>query len=168
MLTLIAPRHPERGAAIADELRGLGFACALRSRGERPERGVEIYICDTLGELGLFYRLAGVVLAGKSFVGEGGQNPIEPAKLGCAILHGPRVANFVDVYALLDEAGGAATVTDADDLAAMLISLFADPGRLRAMARAAAKAVEAQGGAADRVMRAIAPLLPADEPPAAA
>ena len=59
-------------------------------------------------------------------------------------------------------------MTDADDLAAMLISLFADPGRLRAMARAAAKTVEAQGGAADRVMRAIAPLLPADEPPAAA
>ena len=56
------------GAAIADELRGLGFACALRSRGERPERGVDIYICDTLGELGLFYRLAGVVLAGKSFM----------------------------------------------------------------------------------------------------
>jgi 3-deoxy-D-manno-octulosonic-acid transferase len=168
VLTLIAPRHPERGAAIAAELRGLGFACALRSRGERPERGVDIYICDTLGELGLFYRLAGVVLVGKSFVGAGGQNPIEPAKLGCAILHGPRVANFADVYALLDEGGGAATVTDADDLAAMLISLFADPGRLRAMARAAAKTVEAQGGAADRVMRAIAPLLPADEPPGAA
>jgi len=70
-------------------------------------------------------------LAGKSFVGEGGQNPIEPAKLGCAILHGPHVANFIDVYALLDEAGGAAIVTDADDLAAILISLFADPGRLR-------------------------------------
>jgi 3-deoxy-D-manno-octulosonic-acid transferase len=168
VLTLIAPRHPERGAAIADELRGLGFVCALRSRGEGPGRGVDIYICDTLGELGLFYRLAGVVLAGKSFIGEGGQNPIEPAKLGCAILHGPRVANFIDVYALLDEAGGATTVTGADDLAAILISLFADPGRLRAMARAAAKVVEAQGGAADRVMRALAPLLPAGKPPEAA
>ena len=168
MLTLIAPRHPERGAAIADEIRGLGLTCAVRSRGERPERGVDVYICDTFGELGLFYRLAGVVLVGKSFVGEGGQNPIEPAKFGCAILHGPRIGNFIDAYALLDEAGGAATVADADDLAATLISLFADPGRLRAMARAAAKAVEAQGGAADRVMRAIAPLLPAAQPPAAA
>ena len=168
MLTLVAPRHPERGAEIADELRALGLTCALRSRGERPERGVDVYICDTLGELGLFYRLAGVVLAGKSFVREGGQNPIEAAKLGCAILHGPNVANFTDVYALLDESGGAATVTGADDLAATLVALFADPGRLRVMARAAAKAVEAQGGAADRVMRAIAPLLPADEPPAAA
>ena len=59
-----------------------------------------------MGELGLFYRLAGVVMVGKSFVGEGGQNPIEPAKLASAILHGPHVANFADVYALLDEAGG--------------------------------------------------------------
>ena len=168
VLTLVAPRHPDRGEAIADELRRLGLACALRSRGERPQRGVEIYVCDTLGELGLFYRLAGVVLAGKSFGGGGGQNPIEPAKLGCAILHGPRIGNFLDVYALLDEAGGAATVGGADELAVTLIALFADPGRLRAMARAAAKAVEAQGGAADRIMRAIAPLTPADGPLAAA
>jgi len=168
VLTLIAPRHPHRGAAIADELGRLGFNCALRSRGEGPTSGVEVYVCDTLGELGLFYRLAGVVLAGKSFVGEGGQNPIEPARLGCAILHGPRVANFVDVYALLDAAGGAATVADAEELAATLTALFADPGRLRAMARAAAKAVETEGGAAERIMQAIAPLMRTDEPPAAA
>ena len=94
-------------------MRALGFSCALRSRGERPERGVEIYVCDTMGELGLFYRLAGVVMVGKSFVGEGGQNPIEPAKLASAVLHGPDVANFLDVYALLDEAGGAALARDA-------------------------------------------------------
>jgi len=168
VLTLIAPRHPDRGEAIAAELKALGFACALRSRGERPQRGVEIYICDTLGELGLFYRLAGVVLGGKSFVGEGGQNPIEPAKLGCAILHGPRVGNFVDVYALLDAAGGAAAVGNADQLATTLLTLFDDPGRLRAMGRAAVKAVEAQGGAADRIMAAVARLLPDDQPSAAA
>ncbi len=69
-----------------------------------------------MGELGLFYRLAGVVMVGKSFVGEGGQNPIEPAKLASAILHGPHVANFADVYALLDEAGGAALARDAEEL----------------------------------------------------
>ncbi len=168
VLTLIAPRHADRGEAIRDELTALGLRCALRSRGERPERGVEIYICDTMGELGLFYRLAGVVMVGKSFVGEGGQNPIEAAKLACAVLHGPRVANFVDVYGLLDESGGAAMVRDSEDLAAMLTSLFADPTRLRAMARAAAKAVEAQGGAADRVMQALSPFLSAPEPPATA
>jgi 3-deoxy-D-manno-octulosonic-acid transferase len=168
VLTLIAPRHAERGEVIAEELRALGLRCALRSRGERPERGAEIYICDTMGELGLFYRLAGVVMVGKSFVSEGGQNPIEAAKLACAVLHGPHVGNFVDVYGLLDDTGGAAMARDADELARMLTTLFADPARLRAMARAAAKAVEAQGGAADRVMQALSPILPAGEPPAAA
>ena len=60
-----------------------------------------------MGELGVFYRLAGVVFLGKSLTGEGGQNPIEPAKLGSAILHGPNVGNFADVYEGLDAAGGA-------------------------------------------------------------
>lgn len=167
-LTLIAPRHPARGEAILAELQAMGLNCALRSRGERPERETEIYICDTMGELGLFYRLAGVVMVGKSFACEGGQNPIEPARLACAILHGPNVGNFVDVYALLDEAGGAALTRDADELAAMLLALFEDPARLRSMARAAAHAVETQGGAADRIMKALAPFLLAAQPPAAA
>ena len=73
-----------------------------------------------MGELGLFYRLAGIVMVGKSFVGGGGQNPIEAAKLASAILHGPQVANFVEVYALLDEAGGAARRTTRKNSAAML------------------------------------------------
>ena len=167
-LTLIAPRHPARGEAILAELQGYGLNCALRSRGDKPERETAIYICDTMGELGLFYRLAGVVMVGKSFVGGGGQNPIEAAKLAFAILHGPQVANFSDVYALLDEAGGAALARDAEELAAMLAALFADPARLRAMARAAARAVETQGGAADRVIQALGPFLPAANPPAPA
>ncbi len=167
-LTLIAPRHPARGAAILAELQAMGLNCALRSRGERPQRDTAIYICDTMGELGIFYRLAGVVMVGKSFNREGGQNPIEAAKLACAILHGPHVGNFLDVYALLDEAGGAALTNDADELAEMLLALFADPSRLRAMARAAAGAVETQGGAADRIMHALGPMLPAAPQPALA
>jgi 3-deoxy-D-manno-octulosonic-acid transferase len=142
-------------------LQGLGFACALRSRGERPGRDASIYICDTIGELGLFYRLAGIVLVGRSLTGAGGQNPIEPAKLACAILHGPQVANFADVYALLDAGGGAALTRDAGELAATLQALFADSARLRAMARAAARAVERQAGAVDRAMTAIGPRLAA-------
>ncbi|HEY1940523.1 MAG TPA: 3-deoxy-D-manno-octulosonic acid transferase [Roseiarcus sp.] len=167
-LTLIAPRHPSRGEAILAELQAMGLNCALRSRGERPQRDTAIYICDTMGELGVFYRLAGVVMIGKSFNREGGQNPIEAAKLACAILHGPHVGNFLDVYALLDEAGGAALTNDADELAEMLLALFADPSRLRAMARAAASAVETQGGAADRIMQALGPMLRSARLPALA
>ena len=118
---------------------------ALARRAART-RNATIYICDTIGELGLFYRLAGIVLVGKSLTGAGGQNPIEPAKLASAILHGPHVANFADVYALLDAGGGAALTRDADELAATLQALFADSARLRAMARAAAE----DGGAPGR------------------
>ena len=161
LLTMIAPRHPNRGVEIAETLRARGLDCALRSRGAEP--GAEaIYICDTMGELGLFYRLAGVVFLGKSLFPDaagGGQNPIEPAKLASAILHGPYVANFADAYALLDSAGGAASVRDADELAGALAGLFTDGGKLRAMTRAAAHAVESQTGALERTLRAIGPYL---------
>ena len=93
-LTLIAPRHPERGEAILRQLEGQGLICALRSRGDPIRPGTAVYVCDTIGELGLFYRLAGVVFVGKSFVAGGGQNPIEPARLASAILHGPMVGEF--------------------------------------------------------------------------
>jgi 3-deoxy-D-manno-octulosonic-acid transferase len=160
LLTLIAPRHPRRGVEIAADLQSLGLHCTLRSRGGQPGPETAVYICDTIGELGLFYRLAGVVFVGKSFVSSGGQNPIEPAKLASAILHGPQVANFADVYALLDSAGGAALVHDAPELAQALGALFADGARLRAMARAAAQVVESQVGAGERMLQAIEPYLP--------
>jgi len=159
-LTLIAPRHPRRGPKIAAQLRELGLGCVLRSAGGRPGPDTAVYVCDTIGELGLFYRLAGVVFLGKSLAPGGGQNPIEAAKLGCAILHGPLVANFADVYALLDAAGGACEVGDARALAGTLAALFADGARLRAMARAAAGVVETQAGALDRLVEAVEPYLP--------
>jgi len=161
LVTLIAPRHPSRGAAIAEQLRARGFTCGLRSRGDELAHA-PIYICDTMGELGLFYRLAGVVFLGKSLgagAEGGGQNPIEPAKLACAILHGPHVANFSEAYELLDATGGAASVADAGELADALAALFSDGGRQRAMARAAVKAVESRAGALDRTLRALAPYL---------
>ena len=96
-----------------------------------------------------------MVFVGKSFVAGGGQNPIEPARLACAILHGPMVANFADAYAALDDAGGALAVARPEDLGEALIALFADAARLRAMARAAGDTVERRAGAVDRSMRAL-------------
>lgn len=160
-LTLIAPRHPERGEAIRQAIEAEGLPVALRSRGERPGKGAAVYICDTIGELGLFYRLAGVVFVGKSFVGGGGQNPIEPARLACAILHGPKVDNFSDVYAALDAAGGAVEIARPEALGDLLIALFANAAKLRAMARAAGDTVEKRAGAVERSMRALEPILPA-------
>ncbi len=162
-LTLIAPRHPDRGEAILREIEAEGLACALRSRGERPGPGTAVYICDTIGELGLFYRLAGVVFVGKSFAGGGGQNPIEPARLASAILHGPLVDNFADAYAALDAAGGALEIAEPERLGEALIALYADAAKLRAMARAAGDTVERRSGAVERSMKALAPILPLGE-----
>ena len=153
-LTLIAPRHPDRGEAI---LRADCRASASSARCARGASGrgreTAIYICDTMGELGLFYRLAGVVLVGKSLAGGGGQNPIEPAKLASAILHGPHVANFADVYALLDGGGGASSRATPDELAATLCARsLPTPARLRAMARAAGQRGRAAGRRVERAM----------------
>ena len=107
-LAILVPRQPDRGPPLAEEARRRGIATALRSRGERPDTATELYVADTLGELGLFYGAAPVVFVGRSLVAPGGgQNPIEPAKLGCAVLHGPHVSNFAETYAALRCRGAA-------------------------------------------------------------
>src|SRR5215831_17439776 len=93
LLTIIAPRHPERGPAIAEIAATAHLQSALRSRGASPACGIDIYVFDTLGELGLIYRLAPIVFMGGSLVRHGGQNPIEAIRFGAAILHGPHVSN---------------------------------------------------------------------------
>lgn len=161
LLTVLAPRHVVRGDEITALAREAGLETAQRSRGEVPTRTTEVYVADTMGELGLFYRLASVIFVGKSLAGRGGQNPIEPAKLGSAILHGPHVGNFVDVYAALDQGGGAFVVHDADELARRLAFLFGNPALLRQAAEFSRASVDALGGASDRVMRAIEPYIAA-------
>lgn len=136
LLLIIAPRHPERGPAIAEMLRKAGWRVALRSEGVQPDAVIDIYIADTLGEMGLWYRLAPLNFLGGSLVEIGGHNPYEPAALGSAILHGPHIANAKDVYDRLDEVGGARLVKDADSLGAAVIDLL-EPHKSAAMAHAA-------------------------------
>ena len=159
LVTIIAPRHPHRGEEIALSAQGYGLNSARRSQGLLPDGATDIYIVDTVGELGLFYRVSPLVFMGGSLVPHGGQNPIEPGKLGAAILHGPHVGNFVDVFAALDAAGGSAEVADAKALAQMASDLLWDTARLREMARAAHDTVMKLGGAADRTMMELEPYL---------
>jgi 3-deoxy-D-manno-octulosonic-acid transferase len=159
LLTLIAPRHPERGPGVAELAVAAGLKAALRSRGERLDGETDIYVADTMGELGLIYRLAPMVFIGGSLVRHGGQNPIEAAKLGAAILHGPHVSNHAEVYDALDAAHGAEEVADAARLTAALGAWLNDEG---ARARAAATArvtVEALGGALERTLASLEPYL---------
>jgi 3-deoxy-D-manno-octulosonic-acid transferase len=155
LLTVLVPRHPHRGAEIAAEAEAAGLEAALRSRGDPITRSTQVYIGDTIGEMGLFFRLSSVIFMGKSLAGHGGQNPIEPAKLGSAILHGPHIGNFIDVYDALDSQGGAIAVKDARDLASHLQALFDDPVALRRTAEASRRIVGELGGAADKIMLAL-------------
>jgi 3-deoxy-D-manno-octulosonic-acid transferase len=116
-------------------------------------------VVDTLGELGLVYRLAPIVFIGGSLVTHGGQNPIEAAKLGAAILHGPHVANFAEIYSALDTAHGAEQIPDAVGLARGLSAWLRDAVTRQAVAEAAHKTVEALCGALGRTLSALDPYL---------
>ena len=159
LLTIIVPRHPDRGNDAAEIAREAELRCALRSGGEQPDRNTDVYVADTIGELGLFYRLSPLVFMGGSLVPRGGQNPIEPAKLGSAILHGPHVHNFTDIYSAIDRAGGALPVPDGPMLVRALTELMSDPRLTRQMARSAADTVEKLGGAVARTMQSIEPFI---------
>ena len=159
LLTLIAPRHAERGPGVVEIARAAGLQAGLRTRGELPNAATDIYVADTVGELGLIYRLAPVVFVGGSLVRHGGQNPIEAAKLGAAILHGPHVWNFAELYAALDHAHGAELVTDADRLTAGLSAWLGDPAARARVADAARTTVEGLSGALERTLQSLEPYL---------
>src|SRR3954447_23330839 len=159
LLTVIVPRHPNRGEAIARSIPASGLHVSLRSREELPTATTDIYVADTMGELGLFYRLAPIVFMGGSLVEHGGQNPIEAVKLGASIVHGPHVFNFSDVYEALDQAGGARQADGQEVLVKQLGQLLADPRAREASLAASERVVEQLGGALERTLSALEPYL---------
>ena len=159
LLTVIVPRHPQRGPAVADVVAASGLQPALRSRDELPVGATDIYVADTMGELGLFYRLAPVVFMGGSLVAHGGQNPIEAVKLGAAVVHGPHVFNFGEVYELLDRAGGARVADDQAALVRQLGQLLDDADARSTLVAAGERVVQQLGGALDRTLAALEPYL---------
>ena len=137
LLLILVPRHPQRGADLAAQISGAGLRMARRSTGALPDAGTQVYLADTLGEMGLFYRLAPLAFLGGSFGPEGGHNPYEPAALGAAVLHGPGVANFAQAYKGMRLAGAAIVVADADELGRQVAALVgsASMDRMRDAAR---------------------------------
>lgn len=159
LLTVIAPRHPERGRAVAEMAKAAGLSVAQRSRGELPKSDVDIFVADTLGELGLVYRLAPIVFMGGSLASHGGQNPIEPIRLGAAVVHGPHVWNFAEIYDALDAARGAQAIADEETLTTCLSAWLTDPTSRTAVADAAMTTVRTLSGALERTLTALEPYL---------
>ena len=159
LLTIIVPRHPERGEQLAVDLSGHGNKVARRSANDKPDAATGIYIADTLGELGLFYRIASLAFIGGSLVPHGGQNPLEAARLGCPTLFGPHTGNFDEMTERLLNAGASRRVRDADELADAVDSLLGDPRACRDMATAARDVGATEGAVLVRVQQALTDLL---------
>lgn len=162
-LTLIlVPRHPERGTEVVEMLRAKGWRVAQRSCGEPFDRNTEIYLADTLGEMGLWYRAAPVSFVGGSLVEIGGHNPFEPAVLGSAILHGPHVTNFESAYQRFAAADAAIRVPRPDQLGRALVETL-PPDRTAELATAAWEVASEGADVARQVLGHITTLLPAPE-----
>lgn len=150
LLSVIVPRHPERGAGIAGELRGLGLSVAQRSAGSAVDAETDIFMADTIGELGLFYRLAPAALVGRTLAPHGGSNPLEPARLDCAVVHGPHTENFASIFRDMDEAGAALPVRDSHELADAVHGLLTDDARRGTLSATAASFAGRMDGLLDK------------------
>lgn len=159
LLTIVAPRHPQRGAKVAAHLEEQGLTVARRSLSEPITDAFDIYLADGTGELGLFYRIAPVAFIGGSLIPHGGQNMLEAAVLKCAILHGPHIANFQAIADDLARAGASRQVDSAEALAEVVEALLTNPGEATKMADAAAVTAAARSDVLDRVFADLTPLL---------
>lgn len=155
-LLVLVPRHPERFVAVAQLCREAGFEPALRSAGDRPGPDTAVLLGDTMGELPVFFGACDLAFVGGSLVPVGGHNLLEPAAWGVPVLSGSRLFNFTEVSRLLEEAGALERCDNSDELAAVVIRLLGDPQGRRRLGEAARGVVEANRGAMERLLDAIA------------
>ena len=159
LLTVIVPRHPSRGTSITQKLRDLGLTVARRGNDEPVTATTDIYVADTLGELGLFYRAALVAFIGGSLIPHGGQNILEPARLGAPVLHGPHMENFHAIVEEMTGKGAAFEVADAEELVKLLTQLLGDAAGRQGVAASAQRIATAKDGILDTVASQLEPLL---------
>ncbi len=103
LLTILIPRHINRSSSIINELEGINLNIVTRSSQQKVSKSTDIYIADSYGEASKFYKLSKITFLGGSLIKHGGQNPLEPARLGNHIMHGPNIQNFKEVYKMLSE-----------------------------------------------------------------
>src|SRR5581483_3543337 len=163
LCTIIVPRHPQRGAAIAQMLQARGLRPAQRSLGQLPDRSVDTYIADTIGELDMFYKLAPIAFIGGSLVDRGGHNPIEAMRQGAVVLVGPYQQNFADTYGPLIANRGAVIVHSAEEMASVAHRLLLDEAELAGMRSRASAALATISGALPRTLEALLEYLPTEE-----
>ncbi|MCF6369771.1 lipid IV(A) 3-deoxy-D-manno-octulosonic acid transferase [Rhizobium halophilum] len=158
-LTIIVPRHPERADEIETMLKAQGLVVARRSRDDILTEETDIFLGDSMGEMGLYLRLTEVAFVGRSLTGEGGQNPMEPAMVGCAVLSGSRVENFRDAYSNLVRRGGARLVRDTEMLAKAVHYLLSNDIARKKMIDAGQETIQEMRGALSATVKALEPYI---------
>lgn len=132
LITIIAPRHPNRGSEIQEQLNALGLKTALRSKGEKISKTTDVYIADTIGEVGIWYDMAPIVFIGGSLIPHGGQNFMEPSRFRDAVLVGPHMHNFTDAMNRAKKADAVIQVNDVVELEESLLQLLTNKDLLEA------------------------------------
>ncbi|WP_264213065.1 3-deoxy-D-manno-octulosonic acid transferase [Leisingera thetidis] len=160
---LLAPRHPERGDRVEALIKQAGLTLARRSMGVLPGAGTQVYLADTLGEVGIWYALCPLVFLGGSLHDIGGHNPFEPMQAGAAVITGTGHYNFAETYAQLTALGAAAEVRSAAELAEQVAGWLEQPERFQAARDAAGQFISRQSDQLDQTVEALLALLP---PPA--
>lgn len=155
LLTIIVPRHPDRASGVVAMLKENGLKIAQRSQAQALDGSTDVYMGDTIGEMGLYLRLAQVAFVGKSLKADGGQNPLEPAMTGTAIISGKNVKNFRDSYKNLLKAGAVRLIADEQMLAANVEYLLRNPHEREKMQKAAFETINEMRGALDKTNRAL-------------
>ncbi|RWX77135.1 3-deoxy-D-manno-octulosonic acid transferase [Neorhizobium lilium] len=158
-LTIIVPRHPDRADAIEAMLKEEGLSVARRSRNDPVTESTDILLGDSIGEMGLYLRLTEIAFVGRSLTNEGGQNPLEPAMLGCAVLSGPNLQNFRDAYQNLARKGAARVVRDVEMLAKAVHYLLINDAARRKMMDAGHETMEEMRGALGKTIKALEPYI---------
>lgn len=158
-LTIIVPRHPERGDLIATQLEEQGLIVSRCSRRDKITPDTDIMLGDTMGDMGLYLRLTDIAFVGNSMTGKGGHNPIEPAMLQTVVLSGENVQNFRDPYQRLIDGGGARLIKNTEMLTGAISYLLDNEPTRRQMVNAAMATVDAMRGSLDMTLRALDPFI---------
>jgi 3-deoxy-D-manno-octulosonic-acid transferase len=159
LLSIIVPRHATRGSEIMGALTSKGLKVSRRSESEPITTKTDIYIGDTMGELGLFYRLANIVFMGKSLVPLGGQNPLEAMRLKCAVVHGPYMTNFSDMVSRMTKSCANIEVTNEEQLLKTIGQLLGSSQEVLRIIAAAKQFAEAEEYVLDNIVEELQPFL---------
>ncbi len=163
LLTIVAPRHPHRAYKIMQEISAIGLNAAQRSQKQRIQNTTDIYLADTIGELGLFFALCRTVFMGGSYKTKGGHNLLEPARYGCAILHGPNMENFPDINVIMQQNSAAQIIKTDQELQSLVHRLLSDPQSAHAMGQRAAMVARGQDQVLNFVLSRIYSFMAAPE-----